>query len=327
MRTKVERKGRKKPAVTQRNMEQLSRSEDLFRVLAENSLDALWQLDLQFRFLYVSPAAKDILGLQTEEIIGRSLFSILTPESGDSVKAAYAQRKSLQANNQIWGGATYTVEALHKDGRHIWVEVTVNPIFDNSRQLTGYNGITRDINERRKKDEDLRRCAFFDPLTALPNRRLFEDKLERTVNECGPLKLPFAVMFLDIDGLKRVNDNYGHGFGDTVLQVVAERFRHAVRKDDFVARLAGDEFMVILPGIGDSNAVGFIAGRLVETCSRPIVIGKEPLRIGVSVGVSFFPSDADDAASLMNHADQAMYKAKRAGGNCYICFDSEHYSA
>ena len=323
----MERKGRKKSAVTQQHKGKLPQSEDLFRFLAENSLDALWQLDLQFRFLYVSPATKNILGLQNEEIIGRSLFSILTPESGDSVKAAYAQRLQLQANNQIWGGETYTVEALHKDGRPIWVEVTVNPIFDDSRQLTGYNGITRDINERRKKEEDLQRCAFLDPLTALPNRRLFEDKLERTVNEYGPLKLPFAVVFLDIDGLKKVNDNYGHGFGDTVLQVVAERFRHAVRKEDFIARLAGDEFMVIVPGIGDSNAVGFIAGRLVETCSRPIVIGKELLRIGVSVGVSFFPSDADNAAMLMNYADQAMYKAKGAGGNCYICFDPEHYSA
>ena len=117
----MERKGRKKPAVTQRNKEQLPKREDLFRVLAENSLDALWQLDLQFRFLYVSPAAKDILGLQTEEIIGRSLFSILTPESVDSVKAAYAQRLPLQANNQIWGGATYTVEALHRmDGIFGW---------------------------------------------------------------------------------------------------------------------------------------------------------------------------------------------------------------
>lgn len=312
---------RKRPVLLRQRKERLHNNEETFRFLAENSIDVLWKLDLQFRFTYVSPSIKDILGFRSGEVIGRSLFSILTTEAGESVRAGYAKRMPLQERKHIWGGSTYTVEALHKDGRHIWVEVTVNPIFDNDQQLIGYNGISRDVNERLKNEENIRSYAFLDPLTTLPNRRLFEDKLAKTVNQFGQLNLPFAVVFLDIDGLKRVNDNYGHAIGDIVLQITAERFRHTVRKEDFVARLAGDEFMVILPGIGDSNAVGFIASRLVETCRSPIVIGMDTLSIGVSAGISFFPSDADNVSALMNHADQAMYRAKGTGGNCYMCFE------
>ena len=299
---------------------QLQKSEELYRLLAENSMDAIWRLDDRLQFTYVSPNTKNIIGFEKDEIIGRSLFSILTPESSDIVQKGYAARSALQAEKQTWGSATYTVEAIHKDGHHVWVEVAVNPIFDADHQLIGYNGVSRDITERRKIEELIRCYAFRDPLTNLPNRRMFEEVLERSVEQNRQSDQPFAVMFLDIDGLKKVNDRYGHAFGDALLQVTAERFCHALRKEDFVARLAGDEFMAILPGIGDDCSVGLIANRLIESCRQPIAIGSETVTIGVSVGVSFFPADADNVVALMNYADHAMYRAKETGGAGYVCY-------
>lgn len=301
--------------------EKLQKSEEMYRFLAENSVDAIWRLDAQFKFVYVSPAAKNIFGYQAEEIIGQHLFSILTKESIKAVTEGFARRKTLQENKQRWGSSTYTVETIHKDGHYIWVEVTVNPIFDADNQLTGYNGITRDISERRRNEEVIRQYAFRDPLTNLPNRRMFEDVLADLVVKNKKNKKTFAVMFLDVDGLKEVNDIYGHNAGDFFLQTVAARLYHGMRKKDFIARLAGDEFMAILPGIGDICAVNSIVSRLFEHMRQAIVFGNNQAQIGVSIGISFFPHDADNAIALMNNADQAMYTAKKNGGNGYVCYN------
>ncbi len=300
--------------------EKLQRSEEMYRFLAENSVDVIWQLDDQFRFVYMSPAVKNILGYEKEELVGRHLFSILTQESITEIIKRYASRKVLQEAGQRWGSSIYTVEAIRKTGQHIWVEVTVNPIFGTDNQLIGYNGITRDISERRRNEEIIRRYAFRDPLTNLPNRRSFEEVLRSAVDQHRRLDQPFAVMFFDVDGLKKVNDSYGHTAGDALLQAVADRLRRMMRKQDFVARLSGDEFVAVLPGIGDGGAVNLIAARLLESFHQPIVIGPNQLRIGVSIGISFFPEDAGDINTLINYADQAMYKAKENGGGSYVCY-------
>ena len=311
-------------AELQRKQDELESHAEMFRLLAENSMDGFWRLDEQMRFLYVSPAAQDIFGLPCEEVIGRPLFDFLTPESVETVKQGYAKRQPLQEKNKSWESSVYTVEVFHRDGRRIWVEVAVNPIFDADNHLIGYNGITRDINERRLREEAMRRYAFYDPLTNLPNRRMFEEVLGHSLEQNRPQERPLAVLFLDVDGLKRVNDQYGHGFGDTLLQVAAERFRHAIRQQDFVARLAGDEFMIILQDIGDKNAVALIADRLVESCREPISLAQHQVCVGVSIGISFFPTDADTVTALMSRADQAMYRAKETGGGCYVCYGQEN---
>lgn len=299
--------------------ENLRRSEEMYKFLAENSVDAIWQLDNQLRFVYMSPVIKDTLGYQAEEIIGQHLFSILTPESVEKVKQGYASRKDLQASGQRWGSSTYTVEAVHRDGHRIWTEVSVNPIFGADNQLIGYNGITRDISERRRTEESLRQHAFSDPLTSLPNRWSFEEVLGSIITQHRNLNQPFAVMFLDVDGLKKVNDAYGHATGDELLKMVADRLGHMLRKQDFIARLAGDEFMAILPGVGDNSAAQPIVTRLLESFRQTMVIGANNIKIGVSIGICFFPADADNVEALMHYADQAMYKAKKNGGGSCAC--------
>ena len=315
---------KKTVAELQSKQGELESHAEMFRLLAEYSMDGFWRLDQQLRFLYVSPAAQEIFGLPCEEVIGRPLFDFLTPESVAAVQQGYAKRQPLQEKKSSWESSVYTVEVLHQDGRRIWVEVAVNPIFDADNHLIGYNGITRDINERRLREEAMRRYAFYDPLTNLPNRRMFEEILGRSLEQNRPQDRPLAVLFLDVDGLKRINDQYGHGLGDILLQVAAERFRHAIRQQDFVARLAGDEFMVILQDIGDENAVALIADRLVDSCRQPISLAQHQVHVGVSIGISFFPTDADNVTTLMSHADQAMYRAKETGGDCFVCYGQEN---
>lgn len=298
--------------------ENLERSEEMYRLIAENSMDAIWRLDDHFQFIYVSPAATNIFGYQVEEIIGRSLFSILAPESISEVRRGYAKRTYLQEAGQRWESSTYTVEGIHKDGHSIWVEVTVSPIFGSDNQLMGYAGVTRDISERRRNEELIHQYAFYDSLTNLPNRRLFNAVLERSIAQ-RTVDHSFAVLFIDVDGFKKINDKYGHAVGDSLLKVVAERIRHAVRKEDFVARFAGDEFTAILPGIGDCGTASPIATRLINNCYHP-VIDVNKVSIGVSIGLSFFPADADNVADLINHADRAMYRAKKLGGGRFVYY-------
>lgn len=299
---------------------QLQGNETLYRFLAEQSTDVIWRLDEQLQFTYVSPAVTRVFGYRPEEVTDRSLFSVLTARSGEEIKKQFAQRAALQAEKQQWGSSVYTVEALRKDGSGLWAEVTVNPVFGEENRLLGYIGIMRDISERHRHEELIWQYAFYDELTNLPNRRLFEAVLERAVSRKTQFEEAFAVLFLDVDNFKHVNDAYGHAAGDELLRVVAERLCRTVRKDDFVARLAGDEFVAILSGCGDHAAVQLVVERLLEVCRQPIKIGSHKINVGVSAGISFCPADTEEPDKLLLYADQAMYGAKRAGGGRYVCY-------
>lgn len=299
---------------------ELQESVKRYRFLAEHSIDVTWQIDSQFRFTYVSPTVEKMLGYRADEMLGRTLFSILTPESVDKIRRGYAERQYLQKNGHRWPSTTYEVAAMTSEGRLIWVEVSVNPVFDDVNRLIGYNGITRDVTERRRHQEIIRQYAFQDPLTMLPNRRLFQDELNRAIIRCRSLDQPLAVMFLDLDGLKEVNDGYGHAAGDRLLQTVATRLREAVRDGDIVARLGGDEFMIVLPGLGDIEAIDQVATRISAVCRQPIAIGDGAVEISASIGISFFPADANDIITLMNFADAAMYRAKETGRGNIVCY-------
>lgn len=304
-----------------RTKEKIQNSEKTYRFLIENLADSIWQLDEQFRFVYVAPSVQEIGGYRTGEMLGRHLFEFLTPDSIETVQRGYAARKPLIDAGQRWSGSPYTVQFLHKDGEPIWVEVMVNPIFDAENRLKGYNGSTRDISERRRGEEVIRQFAFQDPLTKLPNRRRFEDELEKAIARGRQMNEPLAILFIDLDGLKKINDSHGHAAGDVVLKVQAEWIRQAVRKMDIVARLGGDEFVVILPDIGDVESAVPIAARLIEVCHQPIPIGEKSVSLGASIGICFFPSDAVDATMLMKCADQAMYRAKESGGCDYVFYN------
>jgi len=294
-------------------------NEERYRFLIENSVDSIWQVDEQLRVVYIAPTVEKLTGFRPDEMIGKRVLEFLAPDSVDIVQREFADIKfGIEAMQQL-EPSEYAVKLKRKDGSFVWVETMNNPIFDADNHLRGFCGTARDINARRQREEGILRIAFQDSLTELPNRRRFETELEKAIMYARQRSEPLAVVFLDLDGLKKVNDAYGHAAGDAVLQVIADRLRIAVRRDDFVSRLGGDEFMVILPNVGDCDAVSPLSARLIEACSRPIYIGEKHVTMGASIGVCFFPLDADNVKALMNYADQAMYRAKESGG-CRVCY-------
>ena len=180
------------------------------------------------------------------------------------------------------------------------------------------------IIKARQADETIRRMAFHDPLTGLPNRRLFENELSRWLSHAQRNNEPLAGAFLDLDRFKHINDNWGHAAGDKVLIEMAQRFRKAVRTADFVARLGGDEFMMILPGVCDMKSLLPVVSSVFAACDRPISLDGAEVQMGVSMGVSFFPRDGNDINTLMKKADKALYRSKKKNGNTFTCYSEEN---
>lgn len=168
----------------------------------------------------------------------------------------------------------------------------------------------------------VRDMAYRDPLTGLPNRRRFQDELERRISLALPLQESLAVVFLDLDKFKQVNDRWGHASGDLVLQEVGRRFLEWLHPKDFIARLGGDEFMMIFSGIGDAETIVPLMQKIVQACEAPVCCEGAYVEVGVSIGVSFFPADGSEVLDLMRKADMAMYCSKAKSGSVHTCYQA-----
>ena len=184
-------------------------------------------------------------------------------------------------------------------------------------------GTHADITRRREMEERMHHMAHFDPLTDLPNRRLFFDRLGQAMALGRRDGSSGVLMFLDLDHFKEVNDQLGHGAGDTVLIGVATRLREQVRQSDTVARLGGDEFTVILPSLHDRHDAVRVANNILAAIGKPFDIGGKPVRIGITIGIALFPQHGDTVEQVLKAADDAMYRAKDAGRNCYAFASAE----
>ncbi|MBL8512729.1 MAG: GGDEF domain-containing protein, partial [Betaproteobacteria bacterium] len=174
-------------------------------------------------------------------------------------------------------------------------------------------GAILDVTELKEREAEIERLALEDPLTGLPNRRLFEDRLEHALTAARRTKGPVAVMLIDLDGFKSVNDQHGHDAGDAVLRGVAARLKDSMRESDTVARTGGDEFIVIAAGIGSREDAAAFAHKLLAAICEPLLWNGVPLKVGASIGVALYPSDDDHPAQLVRHADEAMYRVKETG--------------
>jgi diguanylate cyclase (GGDEF)-like protein len=206
-----------------------------------------------------------------------------------------------------------------RSGDSLWVRARGRVVErDASGRALRLAGTYADINARKVAEQDLRHRADFDSLTDLPNRATFVEKLQQAMHRATPGN-PMALLFIDIDHFKTINDTLGHEAGDQLLKTMAARMRECVRQSDTVARLAGDEFTIILEGLRDSNDATRLASKLVESLRAPIELAGEPCRTTISVGISLWnPGDTDDA-ELLRRADAALYEAKRRGRNGYFC--------
>ena len=302
--------------VTERRLaeEALRESEARYRLMAENSTDMISRTSSHGILLYASDACRRLLGYEPSEIVGREFYDFIFEPDRDEVR-------HLAALIHETGPTTFAYRVEKKDGSLVWFETTSRSVRDAvTGRIREIVGVSRDVTERKTVEEHIEYQAYHDALTGLPNRRLFRDRLTVALAHARRLKHPLAVMFLDLDRFKVVNDTLGHSIGDEFLKAVAIRLQAALREEDSVARMGGDEFTVLLADLKTSNDAAKIAQKVLDTVAQPLRIDGTELFLTTSIGIALFPSDGDSAEALLANADHAMYRAKDAGRNSYQMF-------
>jgi diguanylate cyclase (GGDEF)-like protein len=215
--------------------------------------------------------------------------------------------------------ATYAVErrSVRKDGGVIWTNRTISLVRDAAGSPLYFIRVIEDITERKRLQQDLQHVAHHDPLTQLPNRALFYDRLTHTLAQAQRRSWTTGLMFVDLDGFKKVNDTLGHGVGDQLLRQVSERLTQCVRAEDTVGRLGGDEFAIILSELAHEQDGGLVAQKVIDALAKPFQIDGSEISVTASIGITACPSDVRNADALISHADAAMYDAKKMGKNNY----------
>lgn len=258
---------------------------------------------------YVNPRYTLITGYERAELIG-TVARLL--EFSDAVDAEQRGMRECINAGAIW---TVTMRGARKNGEQFWQAVSASPVLNDSGLLTHIVVSIDDTSQQRAIHAQMEQLAFYDPLTGLENRRLFKDRLEQSIKQVRRSKNVMALLFIDLDNFKHVNDNFGHDAGDELLVAVAKRLKQCVREEDIVARLGGDEFTVILANLHDSKSASSVASKIIATLQVPFPIGKHEFNISGSIGITVAPDDAMDANELMRNADLAMYRAKSMGRN------------
>ncbi|HDZ8878830.1 TPA: diguanylate cyclase [Aeromonas dhakensis] len=295
----------------QRLTRELAQSEQHYRFVAENSADVIWTMDTTtLRFRYVSPAIQPLSGYDPTDVLTLPLRQLIPETSRKQLRAELSgSLAAWQRGDHEQTRCVIRTQLRHKEG-HLVATETITTLHGNEQgQPDAILGVTRDITERAAREEMMRRLAFYDPLTNLPNRRLLQQRLKEVME--GKVA-QLALLFIDLDHFKPINDTFGHETGDVLLNMVAERMRHCVRERDLVARLGGDEFVILLPDTSDEALT--VADHLHQRLRHPFRIDEEQeLRISSSIGVALYPEHGTDPKTLMHHADQAMYQAKGRG--------------
>ena len=296
--------------------------ESRYRAIIEQAQDGLLVADARTgEIVDANPAVQQQLGFTLEELRGRSVLSVLRGPN-DSQDPVIATLARVEPSRGI-----ELVQWL-KDGRQIDVEVSCVPIESSDRRLVSY--LMRDLSERKKaqsqllaNQQRLDKLANHDHLTGLPNRMFLQAHLPQALARCQEARHMLAVLFLDLDRFKHINDSRGHEVGDKLLQEIAKRVRAAVRPSDIVVRMGGDEFVVVLHRVNSPDEIAIASTRINEVLSAPVMIDGRALVVTVSIGVSMFPRDGATMGELLKHADTAMYQAKDLGRNNFQVFSPQ----
>ncbi len=290
--------------------EALRSQEEQYRLLFESNPLPMYVYDpANFTFLAVNTAAIRHYGYSYDEFLTMTLADILLPEDIPAMKQTVEAIASTdQPGSGLW-------RHRKKDGTVIDVEITSGLLYFGGTPARVV--LANDVTERRKADEMVRWQAYHDAMTGLPNRLLFQDRVEQAIAAGKRMGTNAAVLFLDLDGFKHINDTLGHSTGDSLLKVVATRLWGCLREEDTIARMGGDEFTILLPHLATPEDASHVAQRLLESLTTPIVLDQNELFVTASIGISLFPIDGEDTQTLLRHADVAMYRAKEQGRNGY----------
>ena len=296
----------------------LKASERLHRYLVESSPDLIFTLDAEGRFSYISPRISSLLGFERKALLRRPFTTLIMPEDIDRACSLLAQSSTSLTENFNLELRLRCNHGINNDG--ITVALTASPMPTHSGGA-GLYGVARDISERKRAEEIISFQAFHDQLTLLPNRVLFKDRLELAITQAQRRSGTLAVMFIDIDRFKLVNDTFGHAEGDALLRAIASRLSSTLRRGDTLARLGGDEFTVLLPDIKLTQDAELIGTKILAAFEAPVPLSHGDYRVTASIGIALFPRDGSTAEELTRNADVAMYQVKRAGKNAFRFFE------
>lgn len=295
-----------------RYADELERSEERYRLLFENATEPIGVAQDGY-VVFFNRAVIEATGYTAEEIRATPFVQFIHPD--DRMMAL--DRQVLRLKGEAFP-ASYVIRTIRKNGETRHMNLSGVSIVWDGRPAT--LNFFSDITARVNAEAELEFQAFHDPLTGLPNRTLFADRLNLALARARRHNEPIAVLYADLDHLKRVNDTLGHTVGDLLLKEVAHRFRMTVREVDTVARFGGDEFVILLGRVKDDSVAARVAQKLVERMNEPMEVGGHTLRVTTSVGVSSWPADGDDAETLLKNADNALYQSKEHGRNTYRMF-------
>ena len=295
----------------------LLNSEKRFRTLFENSSDGIALVARDGSIQWVGPSTEHVLGWGEAEMTGATIFDFVHADDHAHVAHELARVVEMPRETVI---SEY--QARKKDGTWCWIEITATNLLDDPA-IAAIVANYRDITERKKAEEEIRHQALHDVLTGLPNRSLFQDRLELALVHARRGSRHLAVIFVDLDLFKRINDVLGHTVGDHLLQAVAGRLTSAVRASDTVARFGGDEFTLVLEGLSTAADATAIADKIADSIDAPFDIDGHRIHVTASIGVTLFPNDGDDADTLIRNADKAMYRGKELGRHNVQMFTEE----
>ncbi|HJV66955.1 MAG TPA: EAL domain-containing protein [Geomonas sp.] len=308
----------------------LEQSERMHRFLVEKSPDLIYTLDPNGCFTFTNERFESLLGYSREELKGRKYTTIVHEEDVHLATFAFIERRRDHR-------ATTNLELRlkckedpqrHLERRYVVAILSAIGIYETKEKkrdlqavcYAGTYGVARDITERKIAEETINFQALHDQLTLLPNRRLFKDRLELAMAQSRRNSRMVAVMFLDLDRFKRVNDTHGHTEGDELLKKVAQRLQRCIRASDTLARQGGDEFTLLLPDLYHPDDAAVIAGKIMDELKLPFPVAGQDFRVMASIGIAVFPRDGESADQLLKHADIAMYEVKANGKNSYAFF-------
>jgi len=307
--------------------EALRQSEARWRSLTQLSSDWYWEQDAEFRFVRFDGSPDRELGASDEELYGKRRWEL--PHAGVTQAQWAAHRAQLEAHAVF---QDFEMQRVRSDGTVQWASISGEPIFDDQGQFTGYRGVARNITERKRAEAEIARLAFYDELTGLPNRRLLQDRLQQSMRQSVRDGKHSALLFLDLDNFKAINDSMGHDWGDHLLSQVSMRLSGCVRASDTVARLGGDEFVVVLQGLDGAPEraaamAEVVTHKIIAALGQPYQLGGRTLYSTPSIGIALFQGQETPVSELLQHADLAMYQAKSRGRNTLCFFDASMQAA
>lgn len=290
----------------------------LYLLITENSTDLITKHTPEGAILYASPVASTVLGTPHTALIGRSMLELVHPDDYDAVRSSFGAAHHDRTQK------TVVYRARHDDQHYVWLETTlklmISPEGEDTSEILC---ISRNIADRKRMEERLYELARTDHLTSLPNRFLLEERFAGALAQARREGSLIAMLLIDIDRFKNINDTLGHGMGDALLRLAASKLKSCIRECDTLSRWGGDEFVLLLPGVQDVDTAVAIANRCLAVLKLPFRIDGEDLHVSASIGVSTSPDASADAETMLRNADTAMYKAKSRGGDCMVVYSAE----